>query len=275
MQKKIAGRDYDFFMAGDPYTGALFPPPDLYTAIGYGLLAPNYTRAFGIGFNPDVDTSTTPEDAWGGSGLYPWLTGLTSLEAVSTSANDSAAGTGARTVSFSTLVGDYVSTPQTITLNGLTPVPIPVQAIANNGGRVLTAGSLGANEGDIILRDAGGGTVRGIILAGVGVMRQAPYTVPAGFTLAIPWILLSVDSPTGATGKFASISTYFKSPTGAAIQPLRLGSTNTVPYNHFSDPPIMAAERTNFSLRINTASDNNTIVTAGWNGILRANTPTV
>lgn len=102
-------------------------------------------------------------------------------------------------------------------------------------------------------------------------MRQAPYTVPAGFTLAVPWILLAVDGPYGSVGKFASISTYFKSPTEVAIQPLQLGNTNGQPYNHFSDPPLIVTERTDFALRINTASDNNTTVTAGWNGILRAN----
>lgn len=275
MQKRLSGRDYDVFLLGDPFSGGVSLPPDFNTAVGFGLLAPNYTRAFATGFNPDVDTASTPEDAWGAPGLYPWLDQLTSLEAVSTSASDSAAGSGARTVTFNTLVGDYVATPQTITLNGITPVPVPIQAIANNGGRVLSVGSSGTNVGEIILRDAGGGAIRGIILAGVGVMRQAPYTVPAGFTLAVPWILLAVDSPTGSTGKFASISSYFKSPTTAAIQPLQIGSTNTTPYNHFSDPPIMVLERTRFALRINNASDNNTIVTAGWNGLLRANTQTV
>ena len=244
--------------------------PDFNMAVSLGLV-PRYIRAFGIGYNPDIDTGTTPEDAWGGSGLYPWLPALTSLEVVSTSALDTSAGTGARTVTVTTIVGDYVSSPQVITLNGLTAVPIPIQAIRINGGRCLTAGSVGTNVGDIIIRDAGGGTVRGIMLAGFGTMRQASYTVPTGFTLAVGYILLAVDSPSGSVGKFASISTYFKSPTGAAIQPLQLGNTNGQPYNHFSDPPLIVTERTDFALRINNASDNNTIVTAGWNGILKAN----
>jgi len=275
MQKKVGGRDFDVFLNGDPFSGGLSTPPPFSLAVAWGLLAPNYARAFAIGFNPDVDTATTPEDAWGGPGLYPWLTGLTSLEIVSTSALDTSGGTGARTVSVATLVGDYVSTPQTIALNGLTPVPLPIQAIRSNGARCLTAGSGGTNVGDIILRDAGGGATRGIILAGHGVMRQAPYTVPAGFTLAIPWIALAVDSPTGATGKFASISTWFRFFNAAEIQPLQIGNTNSTPYNHFSDPPIIVPEKSDFALRINTASDNNSIVTAGWNGILRANAQTL
>lgn len=244
--------------------------PELRTAVALGQVA-GYSRAFGLGYAPDVDTATVPQDAWGGIGLFNWMTGATSLEAVSTSASDSAAGTGARTVTFSTLTGDYVSTPQTITLNGLTPVAIPIQAIANNGGRVLTAGSGETNVGDIILRDAGGGTIRGIILAGKGVMRQASYTVPAGKTLIISQLVIAVDSPTGAVGKFAGVETYFKSPTGASVQPLYLANTNGTPYPHFSDPPIMVLERNRFSLRIVKVSDNNTIVSAGWNGVLKDN----
>lgn len=244
--------------------------PEYMERVSLGLV-PGTVRAFGLGYAPDVDTATVPQDAWGQIGLFNWMTGLTSLEVVSTSASDTAAGTGARTVTFNTLVGDFQQQSQVITLNGLTPVPIPTQAIANNGGRVLTAGSAENNVGDIILRDAGGGTVRGIILAGKGTMRQAPYTVPAGKTLLIPSIFLGVDSPTGAVGKFAAIETYFKSPTGAAILPLYLGNTNSVGYNHISEPPIVVTERNRFALRIVKVSDNNTIVSALWNGILRDN----
>jgi hypothetical protein len=274
MQKKLGGKDYDIILLGDPFSGALVSPPDFNMAVAWGLLAPNYTRAFAIGYNPDVDTGTTPEDAWGSNGLYPWLPAPTSLEVVSTGASDANAGTGAHTISITTLDVNYVSTSQTITLNGLTPVAIPGSPLRINACRCTSAGSGGVNAGDIIIRDAGAGATRGIILTGIGVMRQAPFTVPAGFTLAVKYILLAVDSPTGATGKFASISTYFKSATTAIIQPLQIGNTNTTPYNHFSDPPLVIQEKTDFALRINTVSDNNTIITAGWNGILRSNVQT-
>lgn len=242
-------------------------------AVSFGMV-PRFTRAAGLGYNPDVDTGTTPEDAWGAPGVYPWLPGLTSLEILSSgagAANDTAAGTGARTVSITTLDANYNVVPMTLTLSGTTPVALPAQVLRINGLRVATAGSGNTNAADIIVRDAGGGTTRGIILAGIGVARQAPYTVPAGFTLAIRQVLLVVDSPAGSVGQFATISTYFKTPTGAAIQPLVLGNTSGQPFAHSSDPPIIAAEKTDFSLIITKATDNNTIVTAGWNGILRAN----
>lgn len=65
-------------------------------AIGFGQV-PGYRRITALGNNPDVDTGIH-EDIWTGGGLYPWMTAATSLEIVSDSANDTAAGTGARTV---------------------------------------------------------------------------------------------------------------------------------------------------------------------------------
>lgn len=271
MQKKIGDIDYDVFLFGDPLTGSVSIPPPFSWAVSWGLV-PGYSRAFGIGYNPDTDTATTPEDAWGGSGLYPWMSAATNLEAVSTSASDTDAGIGARTVTFSTLDADFNSVPQTVTMNGLTAVQLPTAAIRNNGGRCLTAGSSGTNVGDIVLRDSGGGATRGIILAGQGIMRQAPYTVPAGRTLIVPQIALAVDSNAGTINKFVSIQTYFKGHDGAAaIFPLPIGNTNGQPYNHQSDPPIVVLEKTDFATRITKSSDNDTIVTVGWNGMLRVN----
>lgn len=242
-----------------------------YLAMSFGRVS-GYTRVSGIGYNPDVDTGTTPEDAWGGAGLYPWLAASTSLEMVSTSASDAAAGVGARTVSVTGLDANYLQVTQTITLNGVTAVAIPLPLFRINSIRVLTSGTSLFNVGDILVRDAGAGATRGIILVGIGVVNQAPYTVPAGFTLGVRQILLSVDSDAGTINKFASIRTYFKSPTGAPILSLPLGNTNGSSYNHLAEPLVMVPEKNDFSLRIMKASDNNTAVTCAWNGILRANT---
>jgi hypothetical protein len=196
------------------------------------------------------------------------LSGSTNLELVSTSAEDNAAGTGARSVSLAMLDASGNQITHTIAPNGLTAVPFPAAVSASNGGRVVAAGSARKNVGDLIIRDAGGGATRGIILAGKGVMRQAPYTVPTGLTLLVRQILLAVDSPTGAVGKFASMETVFGSPAGVDISPLPIGNTNGLPYNHIIDPPIPVTAGTRLSLRIISASDNNTVVTAAWNGAL-------
>lgn len=245
--------------------------PDWEDAISMSMI-PDALRAVGIGFNPDIDTTSVPEDCWGFSGLYPWLTNPTMLQVRSTSTADSAGGTGMRTVSIPVLDTNYASAPVVITLNGTTPVPLPAAVLRINPPRGLTAGSAGTNVGDIMIEDVSGGTLRSIILAGYGVATQAPYTVPAGLTLFIPQLLLNINSPTGGVGKFVQMRTYFKGPNDAcAITPLPLGTTNAGPHNHISKPPIRVAEKTDFSLIVSVTSDNNCVVTAGWNGYTRTN----
>lgn len=241
--------------------------------ISAGSQASAYRRAFGIGFNPDIDIAGTPEDCWGGDGLFNWPAVATQMQIRSTDINDTAAGTGMRTLTIAALDASYNEVTINITLNGTTAVQLPSLILRSNGIRGLTAGSVGANVGQIILEDTVGVVLRGTILAGSGVANQAPYTVPAGYTLFVPQLFLNVGSPAGTVNQFAQMRTWFKASTAnaCAIQPLIIGTTNGQPYPHFADPPITALEKTDFSLRITVVSDNNTIVTAAWNGYLKKN----
>lgn len=79
---------------------------DFLQAIGFAQV-PGYRRIAAIGNNPDLDTATLPEEVWTGGGVYPWMTGSTALEILSSSANDASAGTGARTVTINGLDINY------------------------------------------------------------------------------------------------------------------------------------------------------------------------
>jgi hypothetical protein len=79
------------------------------------------------------------------------------LQVVSTSAADTAAGTGARTLGFKYLDDSLVEQSGSVTMNGLTPVDIigtyaDVYIITDVW--TATAGSLGLNAGDILFQDA-------------------------------------------------------------------------------------------------------------------------
>lgn len=233
-----------------------------------------WSRAFGIGYNPSIDTNTVPASCWGGTGLYPWMTGLTSLEIVApTSTQDiNGTGTGAWQVLVSglDLTGNIIST--TVNLNGATAVPLAIPFYRINSARVITAGSGRKNTVNILIRDAGAGTTRCVILAGKGVARQAAYTVPVNTTLLITSLLLVVDSAAGLTRRNASFETYFAPPLpGAAIYPLPIGNSDGQPYAHLLDPPIAVAQLTDFDLPVYNVTANATIITAGWNGILKRN----
>lgn len=233
-----------------------------------------WTRANGIGYNPSIDTATVPASCWGGTGLYPWMTALTSLEIVAPGSTQdiNATGTGAWQVQVSglDLLGNTITT--TVNLNGATAVPLAIQFYRINSARVVTAGTGRKNTVNIIIRDAGAGTTRCVILAGKGVARQAAFTTPKGYTLLVTSLLLGVDSVAGATKRNASFETYFAPPApAAAIYPLPIGNSDGSPYAHLLDPPIAIAQLTDFDLPVYNVTANATIVTAGWNGILKIN----
>jgi hypothetical protein len=135
-----------------------------------------------IGYNPSV--STTASTVWsGGATSYVQLTSGTALEVVSASANDTAAGTGARTVVVDGLDASYVPFSETVTLNGVTPVALTnTSAVAINRTYVATAGSGLVNAGKIDVRAVSGAAVKSSIQSlaeSSGRSADFVYTVPA------------------------------------------------------------------------------------------------
>lgn len=166
-----------------------------------------------IGYNPSV--STTASTIWsGGATSYVQLTTGTALEVVSASANDAAAGTGARTVRVSGVDSSYLPFTEVITLNGVTPVPlVNTSVIAVNRTEVLTAGSGLVNAGKIDVRAVSGAAVKSSIQAvaeSQGISADFVYTVPAsqyGLLKSVRtyartntgsiWVALKTQSSTG------------------------------------------------------------------------------
>lgn len=234
-----------------------------------------------LGNNPDVDTGTVPETVWPGGGLYPWMTGATSLEVVSSGVNaaqDSAGGTGISAISLTLLNTNYVASNVAITLNGTTPVAIPGTWFRINGGITTTKGSGAAatrvfNAGDILIRDAGGGTTRAIIPAGKGITRQAVFTVEAGYTMQILSHYIALNRGTGGgagVNKFLSVSNYIQSSIGISRTPLDI-SCDGEPYRHDGLPGVVIPEKTDYALEVISVSADNSDVTAAFLGILVKN----
>lgn len=134
------------------------------------------------GENPEIDLATVPEDIVAFGGTYQFQSTAQSLEVLSSSAADAAAGTGARTVVVTLLNSSYVTVSETVTLNGLTPVALSTQGIRCNGFRCDDVGSGAVNAGDVQLRVAGGGAIQAYIPAGKGRNQCGVFTVPAGYT---------------------------------------------------------------------------------------------
>ncbi len=114
---------------------------------------------------------------------------LVTLSVASTSALDTAAGTGARTMTIEGLDENYAELPlETITLNGTTPVNSTVQYFRINRLTIITAGSTRANQGDIFIGDSADTFTGGIpdtrvycaILAFESVSQYGTFSVPEG-----------------------------------------------------------------------------------------------
>ncbi len=240
--------------------------------VGFNLAASaGYTRVTALGNNPDIDILSVPEDVWTGGGVYPWMTASTALEILSNSANDAAAGTGARTVLINGLDANYVPVVQTITLNGVTPVALTSNLFRINSAFIMSAGTGKINAGDITIRDSGGGTTRAILPLGYGITRQSMYTVPAGSTLQILSQFLGFNSVT-KDARFAKISNFIQSASGFYRMPLEFAISDQAPYRHDGAPGITLAEKTDFCHRITAVSDDNSNFTSAWLGVQRLNT---
>jgi hypothetical protein len=185
------------------YASGLNPDPG-FLAICRGLLE-GFKPIIRNGVNPDIDSGAA-ESIWDQGGLYVFPPSATVMQVSSTSANDTSAGTGARTVLVSGLDADYLPITETVTLSGQTQVATVAQFLRIHGIVTATAGSLGQNAGDVYVGT--GAAVGGVPPAvysrarpGWNASQQIQYTVPAGNTAYI------VNTFTSATGSALNQST--------------------------------------------------------------------
>lgn len=123
--------------------------------------------------------------------VYPWPSAECQPTIVSSSADDAAAGTGARTVTVTYLDDSFAEHTETVTLNGTTAVTLTADDVYRvNDMNVATVGSGGVTAGDISLKN--GTDTIGYIAAGNNCYRQGVYTVPAGKRLFLTGFKIGV-----------------------------------------------------------------------------------
>lgn len=137
------------------------------------------------GYSSLIDGTLLP--IWDVNQAKVYLTTAAIMEISSSSADDTAAGTGARTVLVSGLDANYEPISETVTLNGRTAVNTIKSYLRVLSITALTAGSGGGNAGVIY---AGTGVVTAgvpavvheIVPIGMNKSQTGAYTVPAGYT---------------------------------------------------------------------------------------------
>jgi hypothetical protein len=195
------------------------------------------------GYNSDVDTAwemITP------IGDLSFPAAALQMTVSSSSASDTAAGTGARTVLISGLDANYAVITETVTLNGQTAVTTTNSFLRINNMLVTTAGTGLANAGIIYI---GSGAVTSgvpaviynVIAVGYNNATSSQYTIPAGYTgyLVIARISLAQDTGTSLiTARTRFVGTNGIPITGPLVVANNNISTQPFPY------PLSIAEKT-------------------------------
>ena len=163
-----------------------------------------YTSNHRFGTYDSVTTTFVPIAR---GGVYQTPTTAAALEVVSDDANDTSAGTGARTVTITGLDANWVEQTETVSMNGTTAVALSNTYIRVYYMVVATSGTYGnataaSHVGTITLQGTGAGVIWMQIYAGNfprGVSECGVFTVPSGKTALIEYHYLSVESNKPAT----------------------------------------------------------------------------
>ena len=225
-------------------------------------LIPGHTSVSIFGYNGDVDD--TEESVWPNGGTVPHPTVAAKLNIVSTSVDDdgSPAGTGARTVYVEGLDGSYKVVKETLVLNGTTNVETANAYLYINQFYVLTAGSGGANAGEITAKLST--TLYDLIAVGYNQRTTAHYCVPAGYTAYLTEGVITAGQASGST----AVTAYLKQHGPDGI--LRVGAVSTlnngsVQYDFAY--PVAIPEKNCFGASAVGAANNNS-VSAFFNFVL-------
>jgi hypothetical protein len=154
-----------------------------------------------FGYNPDVDTSRVT--VWPYTGIIQLPPAALRMKVSSSSADDTANGTGARTVFVAGLDANHNEISEIVTLNGQTAVLTTQSFLHINNAYVATAGSTLSAAGDIYFGDgtvtAGvPATVYDLIKYDYNQRITGSYTIPAGYTGYLSQGLFSAGQPGGS-----------------------------------------------------------------------------
>ena len=217
---------------------------------------PGHKLKFKFGNNRTV--GDTEETIWSEGGIYVYPTSATQMTVSSSSVDDTAAGTGARTVRIEGLDADYNEISEDIILNGQTPVTTVNSYLRINRGIVLTAGSGEKNAG--IIR-AGTGTVTSGVPANVFLSIDGDgdnqtlmclWTVPAGYTA----FLVQTNVSTGNSSNTPALlrTTIVARPHGGVFntqERITLKDGNQLQAYNF---PLRFTEKTDLEVRAQSTS---------------------
>lgn len=219
------------------------------------------------GSNTDVDAA---EDIWNVGGDYTgWPAAADTVTVVSSSASDTSAGTGARTVKIFGLDSNFALQEETLTLNGTTPVATTNLYTRIYRAFVVTAGSGTTNAGTISVRQTN--TAANVFLqitAGIGQSQTTSYTVPAGYT---GYLIQYQSQLLDTTTNDATIAIKYREFGGAVRMQRSFAIDTSSQYTNQIYGGLRFPEKTDFVFRALSVSNANANISITWDMILVKN----
>ena len=209
-----------------------------------------FQRGFRVSIGTTPQTITTCVTA---GNVYVYPTSAATMQVSSGSANDTSAGTGARTILVSGLDANYNAVSETVTLNGQTAVNTVNSYLRVTYSEILTTGSGNGQAGTIYV-----GT--GTVTAGVPATSYwqsepsynnwsfAGFTVPAGYTAYITSYTITSQSTTALINVSLGLVIFEYGKTYGEYQSTARLTSNGSFDRHF-DYPFEVTEKSDVELR--------------------------
>lgn len=229
-------------------------------AAGLSQYAIKYQAGFS---NPDIDTATTPETIWPGGGVLAFPSAAAATTIVSSSASDTSAGTGARTVIVEGLLAGYVANSETVTLNGTTPVSLASNYLRINRVSVASAGSGLTNAGTLTV--AVGGVTANLVAIGKSISQSAIFSIASDYQKAL-LVHLFLNTASGAGGALDFELVKIVGGVRTVIQDygIDLSGTSFIERDLWRKPVVLEPQ-TDLIINCTSSSSNNVKVNGVWN----------
>lgn len=221
----------------------------------------NHYGIYKIGHNENI--GLTEEVVWTLSDGHTLLSAAEQLKISSNDANDTAAGTGARTVLIDGINSAGSEISETVTMNGVTAVTTTNSFLRVIRVTVITAGSGLTNAGTISVNDNADVVVLGLVDPGAGQSKMAFWFVPASHEFYMSRFFAGEIA-----GKKATVRLYAKdlTVTDAAWQLKAEINVNANEADRTFDVPLVFTEKTDIEIRA-IASIAGADVIAGFVGV--------
>jgi len=214
------------------------------------------------GYNADIDTAAA-ETIWTVGGTLTRMTAADTFNVVSTSANDTSAGTGAQSIIIYGIDENYLAITEVVTLNGTTPVVTTNQWIGVNRAAIYLAGSGGENAGDINITVTTSGVAQAQIPTSAGSSQHAFFFVQAGHQALMDWLYINMVKISGGGGSpVVTTKAYVTSLVSGARYEVFRDYIDTAVENHTElrpSQPFVVGEKSLIEFRSSTDTNNTAV----------------